>query len=501
MSPPSDHVPRTPDRRSSTHALFSAFRTLTGGRLKSPTPPPSTSSATGTPARTPSLGALRPSPIASPHSADSTLQRISQASHRSGQPVTGGPPELDELVVQLGADHAFPERAAAIEKICRILEEYPIQNVLGLWSVASDLLLPEQPDEVAQAGYKLLKSCVSWPKLSSIERSIFFDAASLRKNDRYFDQRLQVINALTKRGRDVEACESSIVPFLVSSLDICYKASRDAANASRKATGKRSVDNPTPEADNLARLFQYAVDICKFNAKIFTDNDLELLLGRAMTICLNTNDPNDMENCIKLFDTIMTYVHLPIGALRPCVEVLCTIYRMVRPLQEQTWTLLSNLFKSHVGRAAVLSLLHTLLYGPMHTDRKPNNVYRGTIQVLRLVLFDDGRNGLPQVPMSMLCPALKASIKEHHQDQEQLVIQLIDAVLADAKLRDILLRETDVGELIDIISTCAERDDARHHATATSTAKSSVDGREALTHSHGPLNNGRFLHCFSLAIF
>jgi uncharacterized protein (UPF0147 family) len=491
MSPPSDNVPRTPDRRSSTHALFTAFRTLTGGRLKSPTPPPLTSSATGTPARTPSLGALRPSPIASLHSADGTPQRLSRVSQKSGQPITGGPPELGELVTQLGSDNAFPERAAAIEKICRILEQYPIQNVLGLWSVASDLLLPEQPDEVAKAGYKLLKSCVSWPKLSSIERSILFDASSLRKNDRYFGLRLQVVNALTKRGRDVEACESAIVSFVISSLDACYKASHDAASASRKTNGKRSIDDPTPEADDLARLFQYVVDVCKFNARIFTDEDLELLLARAMAICLNTKDTSDMENCIRVFDTVITYVRLPMGALRPCVEVLCTIHRMIHSLRDKTWASLSILFKSHAGGAAVLSLLHTLLHGPVHVDRKPINVYKGTIQILQMVLSDDGRSGLPKVPMSLLCPAIKASIKEPLEELEQIVIRLVDDVLTHANLRDALFSETDVGDLVDIINTCAERDDDRQRAINAGTTKTKVDDRETSSNKNGLQSNGR----------
>jgi hypothetical protein len=496
MSPPTDNVPRTPDRRSSTQALFTAFRTLTGGRLKSPTPPPS--SATSTPVRTPSLGAARPGPVAGAHSADGTLQRLSNVSQRSGQPVTGGPPELDELITRLGSDNALPDRTAAVETICRILEEFPVQNVLGLWSVASDLLLPEQPDNVAEVGYKLLKSCVSWPKLSAIERSIFFDAASLRRNDRFFDLRLGVINALTKRGRDIESCESSIVPFIVSSLDVCYKASCDAASANRRANGKRNVDNPTREADNLNRLFQYAVDICKFNAKILTNEDLELLLGRAMAICLNTREASDMENCIKLFDAVMTYVHVPPRALRSCVEVLCTIHRMVQPLRDQTWVSLTNLFKSHTGGAAVLSLLHTLLHGPVHTDRKPNNFYRGTIQVLQLLLTDDGRSGLPKVPMSLLCPALNASINEPDQDQEQLVLKLIDTVLAQANLRDLLLSETDVGDLIDIITTCAERDDASHRTVTTKTTKVAAntrsDAAEKDVRENGSIDDGKCFH-------
>ena len=422
---------------------------------------------------------------------------MSQASQRIAQPITGGPPELDELVAQLHCENPFSERAAVIEKICKILEQYPIRNVLGLWSVASDLLLPEQQDEVAEAGYRLLKSCVSWPKLSTIERSIFFDAASLRKNDRFFDQRLQVINALTKRGRDIEACESSIVPFIISSLDVCYKASRDAYNANRKASGKRSVDKPTQEADNLARLLDFAIGICKFNAKILTDEDLELLLGRAVAICQDTSHTSDMENCIRLFDTIITYVHLPQRAIRPCVEVLCTIHRVMDDLQDQTWNTLSNLFQSHVGGVAVLSLLHTLLYGPTRITDKPHNIYRGTYQVLQLLLLDGGRNDLPAVPISLLCPALKASIKDQHPSREELVIRLIDAVLSQTRLRDLLLSETDVGDLIDIVTICAERDDDRRRAKITELTNASTaavkdgDDKTITTHGHGSPNNRR----------
>jgi hypothetical protein len=459
MSPPTDDVPRTPDRRSSTQALFTAFRSLTSGRLKSPTPPPSTSSATSTPVRTPSLGALRPGPVAGPHSADGTLQRITHVSQRHGQPVTGGPPELHALIAQLRSENAFPDRAAAIDKICQILEQYPVQNVLGLWCVASDMLLPEQPDAVAKAGYKLLKSCVSWPKLSAIERTVFFDAASLRKNDRFLELRLQVINALTKRGRDVEACESSIVPFIVLCLD--------EATTTRKTSGKGSAENSNREADDLARLFQYAVDICKFNAKILTDEDIELLLGRAMDICLKTSSAIDMQNCIKLFDTIMTYAHVPLPAIRPCVEVLCAIYSRVPSIGEQAWTSLSNLFKSHTGSAAVQSLLHTLVLGPAHVGKGLHVFYKGIIQVLQRLLTDDDRSGLPKVPMSLLCPSLKASIKLPDPDQEQLVLKLVDAVLAQPNIRSLLLGETDLSDFMDIIIVCAERDDDRHLSTAT----------------------------------
>lgn len=468
MSPPSDNVPRTPDRRSSTQALFTAFRTLTGGRLKSPTPPPSTSSATGTPARTPSLGALRPGSIASPHSADSTLQRISQISQRSGQPITGGPPELDELVSRLDQAYAFSERAAAVDKICKVLEEYPVQGILGLWAVASDLLLPEQSDDVAQAGYKLLHACASLNHLTTLERNVLFDAASLRKSDRYFGKRLQVIVALTKGGRDVEACESFIVPFILKSLDTCFKANLGAANVNRKANAKRSIDKPPQEALDLARLHEYANDICKFSAKIFTDDDLDMLLRKAMAICQETTQTADMENSMKLFDTIITYVHVPSTVLRLCVEVMCAIHRQIAALQEQTWNTLCNLFRSHVGGAAISSLLQTLHEGPLRNSRQSNKL-KGALQILQMLLIEDGKNGLPIISMSLLFPALKNSIKEPHQTQEELVLSFIDAILDHDNLRNLLLSDTDLTDLLEILGTCAERDEDRHRVKVAGT--------------------------------
>ncbi len=506
MSSPVDNVPRTPDRRSSAQALFTAFRSLAGSRLKSTTPPPPTASSaiyTASPSPSPALRALHLVSVAGAHSADDSLQRTDQTTGQpNARPVTGGPPELDDLIAQLQQDRSFSERTLAIDRICLILDEYPVQNILGLWSIASDLLLPEQSDDVAEAGYKLLKSCASLPKLTNIERNVFFDAASLRQNDRYFDRRLDVVVTLTKRGRDVEACEASIIPFLLASLDTCFKASDVISKQSRKTHSKRNGAKASHEIENLIHIFQYTNDICRFNAKVFTDDYLDLLLRRIVTICQSTTQESDVENCIKLFDTIITYIHVPRKTLRPCLEVLCAIHKQIPSLQEQAWSTLSNLFRSHVGQAAISSLLHTLLDGPdgMNQDvatrkSKQFSLYRGTIQVLQVLLFEDGRNELPRVPMSLLFPALKASIKEPHQSQEDIVITLINTVLAQDSMRDMLLADSDLSDLLDIIRTCAERDDDRlrakvQGATNGLNATNAEAKAETLSRETSPLSHG-----------
>jgi hypothetical protein len=268
-----------------------------------------------------------------------------------------------------------------------------------------------------------------------------------------------------------------------------------------KPNGKRSAANPPPEVANMFRAFQYATDICKFNAKVFTDDDLDLLIRRTVSICRATTHRPDVECGVKLFDTIITYVHIPRQSLRPCLEVLCEIHKRITELQDQAWTTLSNLFKSHVGQAAISELLHLLLDGPtretLENDglkKKLDSMYRGTTLVLRLLLLEDGRNELPKVPMSLLFPALKASIKMPGTDQEQIIISLIDAVLAQEGMRDLLLAESDLGEMLQVIRVCAERDDERLRAKMSrptdyvSNAKKDVLDRQTSPHGDNVTN-------------
>jgi hypothetical protein len=489
MPPPlADHVPRSPDRRASSYDILNAFRRLTGNKARgsplNPAPPIN-------PVRALSVGSLPPSSVASGHSADDSLQRITQVAGDSIQPdVTGGPPELAELIKQLDKKHSFIERADAVEKICRVLEEYPLQNILGLWSVANDLVLPEQPDEVAEAGYKLLKSISQDRKLTPVERTIIFDAAAYRRTTRCFQWRLEIISTLTNGGKNIAACESAIVPFILDALDACFQASRDAFNANRRVSGKRSADRPLQETENMGRIFHYATDVCKFNARILTDSDLEQILERVMHICQNTTQEGDMENCINLFDTIITYVHVPVNVLKTSLEVLCAIHRQIASLEERTWNTLSNLFRSHIGQAAIMSLLHILKDGPSIRNRH-SSLYRGTMQVLQKLVMEDGRGELPKVPMSLIFPALKSSIKEPHATQEDFVIDLIDSILSQDAMRDALLAEADLSHMLDIIRICIERSDDRFRAQSTESGENAGHGgNDSLVSPTASLENG-----------
>ena len=98
------------------------------------------------------------------------------------------------------------------------------------------------------------------------------------------------------------------------------------------------------------------------------------------------------------------------------------------------------------------------------------------MQVLQKLVVEDGESELPKVPMSLIFPALKASIKEPHATQEELVIDLIDSILSQDTMRDALLAEADLSDMLEVIRICTERDDDRIRAQMTGSGERSSNG-------------------------
>ncbi|KAF2119187.1 hypothetical protein BDV96DRAFT_487388 [Lophiotrema nucula] len=357
------------------------------------------------------------------------------------------------------------DRIAAVRKVCDVLGSYPVRNIHSIWAAASDLLDAGQEDETVEAGYMLLQSCVALADHTPVERNVLFQAVVLREGDRNFGLRLKAVSTLTNGGRNVESVESFIGPFVLRSIDSCFKEAKNSRRYRNK--GKQNVELSSEEV-NLAQIFLFATDVCKFNSKVLNETYLEHLLTTIMNICNDTTQTGDMEKAIQLFDAVITYDHIPAPALQACLETLCAIHRQIAELQEQAWTTLSNLFRSHVGQAAVASLLRALLDGP-HRSNRQYSTYRGVMHALQLLLLEDGRNGHPKVPVSFLFPALKATIKRERQSHESIVLDLIAALLNQEKMRTLLLEEADWSDLIFIVHTCSEREDDRETAHATTT--------------------------------
>jgi hypothetical protein len=105
----------------------------------------------------------------------------------------------------------------------------------------------------------------------------------------------------------------------------------------------------------------------------------------------------------------------------------------------------------------VSALLEILRDDPNPAGRR-RNIPRGVVHVLQRLLLFNGAENLPTVPISLLLPALKASLAVDYVKHDADVIGLIVLILSDRKLTELLLKEDDWSDLVSILDTCAHRD-------------------------------------------
>lgn len=461
MSPSPSNEPRTPNsKKSSAASLLTTFRNLTGGRSRStvqssPAPPATVTPVQAAYSRHSQKGQVT----------EATGTGYSQYASNSKQPaagsgqfgeVLGGPPELQHLIRQLNADNPLPERIAAILRICPILENYPVSNLLTLWSAAEDLIKTRvsdisSADEASAAAYKLLATAVKCSKISPFERLAFFDVVSSDRSARTLGYRLEALAALTNNGRNVEAIEGSITPLLTNLLQECFEAVCEA----RRSLKKGEANTAVIEERQLSQAFQNIIDLIRFNGKLVRDEETEKLVYQLVFICRKTGTIHDINNSARVIDTMVTYTHVPASCLKDCLALLCDVYRQLSSVE--AWAALCNIFRSHMGQLAVQTLLETLRSGSQDPSNNEALIVRGAFHVLSQLVYADEGEELPRVPIALLTSALKGSIPLGGWKHERDALRFIITMLTNERLRALLLEEEDWTDLLDTVDRCAQR--------------------------------------------
>jgi Domain of unknown function (DUF3384)/Tuberin len=361
--------------------------------------------------------------------------------------VSGGPPQLEKLLPQLQLDRPLAERISAAKEIAAILEQYRLSNVLAIWSAASDLPSHESA-EASYAGFKLLVSCVKCSSLSLAERATFSKAIYETGGNEHLDFRFQALLELTDNGRNVEGLEGRLISFLSCLLEVSFKI----APKSRKKDKKPDLAEPGETL--LGRLFQFTVDVIKFNSAVLRDDDFILILDQIVSICQKTTNKSDIINSMNVMAAFVTYTNIKSSAFRPCLELLCDVHRQLGKLREQTWATLELVFGSNLRTSAIADLIEVLHLAGNH--RPESKIVRGAFNVLSVLVRKNGTGGLPHVPLGVLVESANASILHSDDRKVELdVLNFYSSVLTDPELRSRLLKDVDWDHFTKSLLNCA----------------------------------------------
>ncbi|KAF2146097.1 uncharacterized protein K452DRAFT_315352 [Aplosporella prunicola CBS 121167] len=412
--------PESSRKQSSISMLSNAFLNLIGGNKPAPSGAPSTSTNTA-----PARGKFARRMSASLEQADTTVasdakkKGKARAAQSGSVPfVVGGPPELDELLEKLADQKStVAQRINAANGISSILKEYRVTGVWWIWSKTQSALLSRPEPDAHKAAHQLLYSLVQTP-LSSFERSCFFSMVADSDSTAIADNRMQLLSSITNGGRNIDALESKIAPLLASTLaksfDLAAKARKDNRNA--------KTDEQLPENTRLHRLFRLVVVVLKFNSQHLSDAHTGYLLEQVLKICRQTTKRQDLHDGIAVIDTLITYKELPRGLLQPCFEVLCAVcnqHMKSGNLRDQAEDVVVHLFGSHIAPAATLTFIE-VLKGELTFPQQRLNVVRGAVNVLHDFMFGDKAEDLPELPMSLILPALNTLVSaEFARSREQ----------------------------------------------------------------------------------
>jgi hypothetical protein len=444
MSPSPGESAPSPDGRA-TSGLASVFKGFAGSKL---TKHPSNASA----------------PLS-----QTSIQALANGADAEATDHVGWSREHMDLLERLKDGGAPLERAAAADALRLIIADYP-QPALEIWEAGKDLIDGSYPVTAREAGWRLLVACVKHGRLSDVERNEYFQTLSAPANLDDFHFQLQALIELTNHGRDLSGFEYQVVPLLSKWLGESFQAVRSArrtiAHATRTTSKATSRGKATAsiEDKNFERLFEYIIDVLKYNSRVADDDAIAGMIERLQDICVKTSVESDLKFCIGAINAIVTYSTIRAAKLKDCVLLLSSIFCMVGGLEKDAWHAIANLFKSHHGQSAVRILLDVLRNPTPPPARKekgtdPYRDIKGALCVLQKLMAKTTEKGYPTVPLALLIDGLHNVTKVASSKVAVAILKLIASLFdssSDGQVNDLLVDE-DWSVVLDVAAECAQK--------------------------------------------
>ncbi|KAF2229373.1 hypothetical protein EV356DRAFT_389175 [Viridothelium virens] len=493
MSRSDSDATQTPERKSSSSALLDAFRTLTSSRLQNASPTSASSVATlaHSPGEMSSIENLRPKKRQSQTSdANEAHSRQEEESTNLAEDidisigkVLGGPPRLHRLLHHLGPDQPEQTRVGSAKEITLILREYPIQNVLSIWDSGKDLIEEGKSGKESQAGYDLLEACLNRSDLTGYERWHFYSSISTPLTAANLDRCLHILESLTEQGRNIEGVENLLPSQLALMLKSSFEkslAEREERKLSKKSQalkdGKRAPITQVPliEEKTLYSLVRYVMEITKYNAKSFLDDDVSALLTTLLNICKRTRTKTDITHSLELMTVLMTRFYVSIPVLSSCLEVLCDIIHQLAELRDAAYSVIRSVLRSHLGHAVTAALLALIQQSPQSNVGITS--LRGAIFVLHRAILSESESAFPAVPLASVLRSLRSCLafqKSSKVDRlEADVLTFAIDLINHPTILDVLVEEQDLNDLLSVVEACLSNHSSRLRAKTRGTASS-----------------------------
>eukprot|EP01117_Protostelium_nocturnum_P006881 TRINITY_DN2467_c0_g1_i3.p1 TRINITY_DN2467_c0_g1~~TRINITY_DN2467_c0_g1_i3.p1 ORF type:complete len:1554 (-),score=306.75 TRINITY_DN2467_c0_g1_i3:98-4759(-) len=293
---------------------------------------------------------------------------------------------VNECLKRMSSNENISIRIQFIKEFEELLRVEQLEESNLLWNSIQDLLVSSIPFDLQFHVLILISSLLQFQQLSNSTRlSIFnwikspFYSISTNNNNNLlnpfplititdqisnsFIWRLKLLKLLTKDGREIQPFELELGRLILEWLSFC---------SSHPTLASAELEGLKVEQE----LVMFNTNLMKYNFGLLEERTIIGLLNSICHICDNATTVVLMENCLRFFDIIVRYGHIPSSCLTIIISSLCRTVNVERFCQS-SWHILTNVLKSDYGYQGIKSLCSILL--------DPNN--QSTINLLRGAIF------------------------------------------------------------------------------------------------------------------
>nr|CAB3248273.1 tuberin-like [Phallusia mammillata] len=204
-----------------------------------------------------------------------------------------------------------------------------------LWVKTKDILNPTVPLEHRSRYFKFLQHLISCQYRNiGLLKSVLFATLSSHKYS-YGDDIVNVLNiidALSDHGKQLEFLEDEISSYLVLWMDI---------------VGHNKI------------YLSLLLNVVKFNSAHLDEATIEGIVHHLCVHCSASTLVLEMESLLKVLDAIICYNSLPQSRVHEVVVTLCQALNH-KNLCDQSWKIMRNLLGTHLGHSCVQTMCQML---------------------------------------------------------------------------------------------------------------------------------------------
>lgn len=331
-----------------------------------------------------------------------------QSGSSQADKAAAGAPDLPLLLEKAKKHNSTNERIKAAECLQESIDTFSVSSIVEIWNVVSDMVSSDFSPECRRVGIKLMISCIQKGNPNRSSRLGYYNCIVNTSNLQDFDLQLEAMKALTENGsnlNDFFQAESRLSDVLTAWFRHLSSETQEI-RIGRKSDIAKSWGNSME--DNFHALLRFIVDVFRHSQYLFSDRDIYYLVQEATLTCRKTSSETDMDESLRLVDTIISCAFIPIENLPSLLEVLCGVAG-IPSRADQAWDIILCLSKSYISNNTFACLCKIL-----EATRKSevnSNTMRGAARYLeRLVGIYAEQKREAEIPIIRVMHAYNASL-------------------------------------------------------------------------------------------